>query len=88
MKLNANRLFVAVAAGVALAWLICSALVGMVPGEMMTLSGHMMHTDFRGMTWSMQPAGIISGLFVWSLSAGALAWVVATIYNYLGRNDP
>lgn len=89
MKLDANRLFVAVALAVALAWLVCTALVGVAPGGMMTLSGNMMHTNLQGMGmgWSMNPGGIIAGLFVWSLSAGALAWVTATIYNYLGRGD-
>ena len=86
MKLDANRLFVATAAAIALAWLVCTALVGIAPGGMMSLSGHMMHTNFHGMAWSMNPGGIIAGLFVWSLSGGALAWLVAAIYNYLGRD--
>ncbi|HPF21867.1 MAG: DUF5676 family membrane protein [Hyphomonas sp.] len=87
MKLNANRLFVAVSAAIALAWLVCTLLVGVAPGGMMSLSGNMMHTNFHGMAWSMSPGGIIAGLFVWSLSGGALAWVSATIYNYLGRGE-
>lgn len=87
MKLNPNRLFVAVALAIAIAWLICTALVGIAPGGMMSLSGHMMHTNFHGMAWSMNPAGIVAGLFVWSLSGGALAWLIATLYNYFGRSD-
>jgi 2TM family of unknown function (DUF5676) len=87
MKLNANRLFVAVALSVALVWLVCALLVGVAPGGMRTMSGHMMHNGSYAMGWSMNPAGILVGLFVWSLSAGALAWLVATIYNFLGRND-
>ena len=50
------------------------------------MSGHMMHADFQGMSWSMSPYGIFAGLIGWSLSAGALAWLAATIYNFLGRN--
>ncbi len=86
MKLDANRLFVAVAASVAVVWLICVVLVGVAPGGMMSMSGHMMHADFQGMSWSMSPYGIFAGLIGWSLSAGALAWLAATIYNFLGRN--
>ncbi|KCZ50100.1 MULTISPECIES: DUF5676 family membrane protein [unclassified Hyphomonas] len=87
MKLNPNRLFVAVAIAIAVAWLICTALVGIAPSGMMSLSGHMMHTNLHGMAWSMNPTGIIAGLFVWSLSGGALAWLIATLYNYFGRSD-
>lgn len=86
MKLDANRLFVAVTISVAIAWIICVALVGVAPGGMMSMTGYMMHSDFQGMSWSIHATGIVAGLFSWSLSAGALAWLAATIYNYLGRN--
>jgi hypothetical protein len=54
---------------------------------MMTMSGHMMHSDFHGMSWTLNMTGIVAGLFIWSLSAGALAWLAATIYNFLHKDE-
>jgi hypothetical protein len=87
MKLNASKLFFAVSLAVAIVWLICVALVGLAPGGMMTMSGHMMHSDFNGMSWTLNMTGIVAGLLIWSLSAGALAWLAATIYNFLHKDE-
>ncbi|WP_373004890.1 DUF5676 family membrane protein [Hyphomonas sp.] len=87
MKLNANKLFIAVSLTVAIGWLVCVALVGFAPGSMMTMSGHMMHSDFHGMSWTLNMTGIVAGLFIWSLSAGALAWLAATIYDFLHKDE-
>ncbi len=81
MTLDPTKLFVAVAAAFAIAWVICAAFVIVLPAGMMTLSGHMIHTELEGMNWSMNMAGFFTGLIAWSALAGAIAWVSAIIYN-------
>jgi hypothetical protein len=50
---------------------------------MMTLTGHMVHANLDAMSWSMTTTGFFVGLFAWSLMAGFIAWLIASIYNKL-----
>ncbi len=83
MKCDANRLFVATAGAFAIIWIICSALVAILPGQMLGMSGHMIHADFAAMSWTLTWAGFVIGLVAWSVSAGITAWLIGTIYNKL-----
>lgn len=86
MKCDANKLFAATAAAFAIIWVVCSALVALVPGQMMDMSGHMIHADVEMMSWTLTWGGFVVGLILWSLSAGITAWLIGTIYNsLLGR---
>ncbi|MGB1311560.1 MAG: DUF5676 family membrane protein [Leucothrix sp.] len=81
MKLNTLKIGYAAAAVFALVWLICSTLVWILPSIMLTMSGHMVHSDLSGMEWNMSPIGFMVGLLAWSLIAGGIASLIAYIYN-------
>ena len=81
MTLNANKLFLATAAVFALLWIICSALVGLAPGMMLTATGYMVHAELETFRWSLTGAGFIGGLLLWSLVPGITVWLVAAAYN-------
>lgn len=83
MKLNAIKFGVASAVAFAILWVVCSFLVVMMPGLMMEMSGHMVHTDLTEMQWHMGFAGVLIGLLAWSFVAGITGWLVAAIYNRL-----
>ena len=87
MKLDAGKLGLSIAAVFAAAWIICSALVTLVPGPMMRMSGHMLHVDLGGLAWTMHWEGFFVGLILWSVSAGLLTWAVAAFYNRLIDGD-
>lgn len=83
MKLNPRRCAVATGLAFALLWVICSALVALIPGPMLTLSGHMVHAQMTAMNWVLTLPGFIFGLVAWSLLAAATAWLIALFYNKL-----
>jgi hypothetical protein len=81
MMLNANKLFVATAAVFGFLWIICSALVAVLPGPMLRMTGYMVHAQVDGFAWSLSWAGFIGGLVLWSLLSGLIVWLVARVYN-------
>ncbi|MEX0943545.1 MAG: DUF5676 family membrane protein [Pseudomonadales bacterium] len=81
MKLNANALALAVTSVVAVVWVVCSIIVALLPSLSMNMTGYMMHSDFSAMQWSMSLGGFVAGLVMWSIFAGAIAWLIATLYN-------
>ena len=83
MKLDAIKLGLATAIIVGIAWIIGSLFGILAPGGMMQMSGHMVHSDFEGMRWSLQWTGFFVGLATWSLFSGLFAWAIAVIYNRL-----
>ena len=83
MKLEAAKFGVATAVAFALIWIVCSALVALMPTAMMGASGNMTHGDFSGMSWSLHLGGFIVGGILWTLFAGVTAWLIAAIYNKL-----
>lgn len=83
MKLDATKFGLAVAIITAIAWTICSLLVAVLPGPMMGVTGHMMHSDMAGYHWVMTWTGFVVGLIVWSVIDGVIAWAVAAVYNKL-----
>jgi len=82
MKLEAIKLALAAAMATAVIWTFCSALVALMPGRMMEMSGDMVHADFSTMGWSMTWIGFVVGLFLWSLMAAITGWLIATFYNW------
>ncbi|MAM70674.1 MAG: hypothetical protein CMP91_05970 [Gammaproteobacteria bacterium] len=81
MKLNANALGLAFAFTTAALWTICSLIVLALPQMSMTMSGYMMHTEFTNLQWSMHFIGFVLGLFIWSVIAGVIGWMIAVVYN-------
>ncbi|MDH3493913.1 MAG: DUF5676 family membrane protein [Acidobacteriota bacterium] len=83
MKINPISFGIASATAAAVFWLLCSAVVAMIPGPMMNMSGHMVHANLEGAMWTLTFSGVITGLVVWSLFSGLFGWVLALIYNLL-----
>lgn len=83
MTLNANKLFLATAVVFAILWIICSALVAVAPGMMLTATGYMVHAELETLRWSLTGAGFAGGLVLWSLLPGITVWLVAAAYNRL-----
>ena len=86
MKINALNFALASAITAAVIWIICSLLVWMIPGTMMSMTTNMMHMEMGKGDWILSPIGVIWGLIAWSLFAGIFAWILATIYNLLTEN--
>lgn len=83
MKLNAAKFGLAAAISFGVAWIICALLVMLMPGMMMSMSGHMVHMELADMGWHLTLAGVLLGLVAWSVSAGFIGWLLAWIYNRL-----
>ena len=83
MMLKPTALGAASAISFAILWIICSAAVAVLPGFMMTMSGHMMHGDFSQMGWTLTWAGVFLGLVAWAAVAFVSGWLIAAVYNRL-----
>lgn len=83
MKLDVLKIGYATALAFAIIWALCSLLVWGLPTAMLGMSGNMVHGDFSNMGWHMTSYGLLVGLFAWSVIAGAVAMLVAYIYNRL-----
>ncbi|MBS9869649.1 DUF5676 family membrane protein [Vibrio alginolyticus] len=81
MPLNAVKFAIASSLSFSIVWIICSLLVLGMPEMMMATSGDMVHMNLSSLGWEMSFIGIFVGLVGWSLSAGVIAWLLATIYN-------
>ena len=83
MDLNSTKIGLAAACTAGVLWLICSVLVIMLPGEMMFMSGHMVHANLEDFSWTLTFTGFLVGLVAWSVIACVTGWLIATIYNFL-----
>lgn len=81
MALNANKLAFATSVVFGFLWIICSALVVLIPGAMLRMTGYMVHTETLSFQWSLTWAGFIGGLVLWSVLSGLIVWLVARFYN-------
>ena len=85
MKLNAIKFGLASAVSASIIWLVCSLLVVIMPGMMMSMSGDMVHMKLNDMGWNLSLFGVIFGMLGWAIIAGTMGWTLASIYN---RLDP
>lgn len=83
MSLNVSKIAIASAGGVGLLWIICSGFVMLMPGFMMNMTSHMVHSDLSQLSWTLSWAGVCMGLLGWSIVAGATGGIVAAVYNWL-----
>jgi len=88
VKLDSGRLAMAFGGTTAVLWTICSALVALFSGTMMTMTGHMLHMDAAAYSWTLTFAGFFMGLISWTLCAAIAGWLVGRIYNALDRSGP
>jgi len=87
MKRDANRLALACGGAAAVFWVICYALVAVMPEPMMTMTSHMFHADLQGISWSLTGAGFFIGLISWTITAALAGWLVAWTYDLLGNSS-
>lgn len=85
MKINPVSFGVASAITAAILWVVCSLLVFLMPGQMMSMSGDMVHANLGGMNWAISLTGFIVGLISWAVFAGIFGWILAFIYNMLSK---
>ncbi len=83
MDINANKLFLATAVVFAVLWIICSALIVVLPNMMLAASGSMIHAELETLGWSLTGGGFVLGLVLWSLLPGITVWLVVIAYNRL-----
>tara|TARA_B110000046_G_scaffold152137_1_gene161109 strand:- start:168 stop:425 length:258 start_codon:yes stop_codon:yes gene_type:complete len=83
MKLNSIRFGLASSISASILWLICSVLVIIMPEMMMSMSGDMVHMELRDMNWHLSVFGVAVGMVGWFVMAGAMGWMLASIYNRL-----
>ena len=83
MKLNAMKFGLASSISASILWLICSVLVMIMPGMMMSMSGDMVHMELNDMSWQLSVFGVTVGMVGWFVMAGAMGWILASIYNRL-----
>ena len=86
MKINPLKFALASAITAAVAWIICSLLVWIMPGAMMNTTENMVHMEMARGGWMLSPIGVVWGLIAWGLFAGIFAWLLATIYNLLTKD--
>jgi len=84
MKLDAGRLAIALGGTTAILWTLCSALVAIHAGGMMTLTGHMLHMDRTMFAWTLTIPGFLIGLVSWTIAAAVAGWLIGWIYNATG----
>lgn len=83
MKLDAMKLGLATGIVFAAIWVLCSLLVVLLPGTTMQMSGHMIHANLGGMSWTMTGVGFVVGLVLWTILPTLLVWAIAGVYNRL-----
>ncbi len=87
MNLDQKNLALSFGGTIAVLWIICSALVALIPGPTGTLMGHMVHGNLEGYSWTLSWAGFFMGLVSWVLSAAAAGWLIGWSYNRLGGSS-
>jgi hypothetical protein len=87
MKLDAGRLAIALGGTTAIFWTICSALVAVFSGSMMTMTGHMVHMDVEAFSWTLTFPGFLMGLISWTVCAAVVGWLIAWIYSATDRSN-
>lgn len=81
MKLNEKSFALACAAAFAIVWVVCSILVMVMPDMMSSMTGNMLHADWKSMGWHMSFVGVVYGGIIWVLLMGIIGWLIAKIYN-------
>lgn len=88
MKLDPNPFAAACAFVTAILWIVCALAVAALPGPMMNMTGHMMHTDVTEFRWALNWLSFFVGLVSWTAIAGVAGWLIAVIYNRLLKQTP
>ncbi|MFT7054282.1 MAG: putative membrane protein [Psychromonas sp.] len=83
MELHAKKFALACIATFFIIGFIASLLLMMMSQMMNGIPGHMFDEHYASMGWRMSTYGFLIGIFIWSVAAGVIGWLFATIYNKL-----
>ncbi len=81
MNLDAKKLAMSFGSVAAVLWAVCSLLVALMPGPMMSLTAHMFHGNMEGFSWTLTWAGFFVGLVSWTVWAAVAGWLIGWSYN-------
>ncbi len=85
MKINPIPFAFAAALAAVVLWVVCTVVVFAMPGQMMNMSGSMVHANLGNMQWHLSITGVLIGLIGWGLIAGLFGWFLAFVYNLLNK---
>lgn len=83
MKIDSIKFALTAAITAVVVWIVCSAVVFLLPKMMLSLSGNMIHMNLDRIGWHLSLSGIVMGLFGWFFISGIIAWLFAKTYNAL-----
>jgi hypothetical protein len=83
LRLGVRSLFLATAITTGIAYLVCILFLTVAPQATMIFFSYVLHANLSGITRSVTWGSFIVGLFVWSVSTGLYAALVARLYNKL-----
>ncbi|MGD8325438.1 MAG: DUF5676 family membrane protein [Sphingomonadales bacterium] len=86
MKIDELAFAKALALTSAILWIICAAIVAVLPDMMMSMTGDMMHMDLSDRAWALDWTGFLIGLVLWSVIAGIFGWLIASFYNRFNKS--
>lgn len=86
MKIDELAFAKALALTSAILWIICAAIVAVLPDMMMSMTGHMMHMDLSDRAWALNWTSFLIGLIIWSVIAGIFGWLITSFYNRFNKS--
>lgn len=87
VTISARRLAIAFGIAAAILWIFCSALIALIPGPMMSITGHMFHANMGDIGWTLTLVGFVIGLVAWVVCAAATGWLIGWLYNRVERSN-
>lgn len=85
MKLNIRAFAIAMTIAAAILYIVCAAIVALLPDLAMGLAGKILHMDLSGLMRPISVGGFLVGLLALSVGWGLLSLIMASIYNSLVR---
>ena len=76
---------IASALAVGVTWLICSAMVFIMPGPMMSLSSNMVHLNLAAFSWELSLSGVFMGLLGWIAMAAFIGGLISAFSQKLSN---
>ena len=71
------------ALAVGVTWLICSAMVYLMPGPMLKISSDMVHLNLSQFSWHLSLSGVMMGLLGWMAMAPLIGGLIPAILRKL-----
>lgn len=81
MRLDVSVLTRAAAVVAAVQYLVCAALVALVPGSFTRIAGYMVHADLSDFERSISWLSFLVGIVSWTALCAASAALFAAVYN-------